>query len=137
MKKLFLLLLACAAYVSGWAQYTPTPIPTDTLYMLPVSPTDLWSRYGDEHGFTPKRTPPMETTLPTCSYVDGQICITSEVEWGAFAYYVLTDERETVLSGNGFLTANAPYFIDLSPLNSGCYTFVLQHGVYYAASFVH
>lgn len=136
MKKLFLLLLACAAYASVWAQYVPAPIPSDTLYMLPVSPADLWSRFGDEDEIRPKRIPPRETTLPTCSYVNGQICMAAETEWGAFAYYVLTDERETVLSGSGFLAAGIPYFIDLSPLVSGCYTFVLQHGGYYGASFV-
>lgn len=133
MKKYLLMIFGCAVYATGWAQYAAA----DTLNLFPVSPTELWPKIPRDDKLRPKRIPPVQATLPTCSYANGQIWMATGEEWGAFAYYVLTDERETVLSGSGFLFSHTPYFIDLSPLASGCYTFVLQHGGYYGASFVH
>lgn len=136
MKKLLTLLLGCTMYATGHAQYTPAPLPVDTLIFNPVSPTDLWKvHYEDEP--KPRHTPQKRTALPTCSYINGQICMTTKEDWGSFTYYILSGEDETVLTGSGFLTSCAPYYIDLSPLEPGCYTFVLQHGGYYGAAFAY
>lgn len=132
MKKYLLMILGCAVYATGWAQYAVA----DTLNLFPISPADLWKLHYDSD-VHPKRIPPMQTTLPTCSYANGQIWMATGEEWGAFTYYVLTDERETVLTGDGYLSPDMPFSIDLSPLSPGCYTFVLQRGCYYGASFIH
>ena len=58
-------------------------------------------------------------------------------DWGTFTYYIVSEEQKTILTGDGYLTSYVPYIIDLSTLESGCYTFVLQHGGYYGATFEH
>lgn len=130
MKQLLLFLLGCMAPLAGMAQC----VVPDTLNLVPVSPGDIDEKYPS--GNLPvHRIPGKGCTLPVCAYGNGQISLTASTEFGNFSYCIVNEESETVLAGEGYLSPHAPFYIDVTELYSGYYTFVLFHSGYYGATF--
>ena len=106
----------------------------DTLNLVPVSPGNIDEKYPGGK-ISPHRIPGKGCTLPVCAYGNGQISLTASTEFGNFSYCIVNEERETVLTGEGYLSPYAPVYIDISTLDFGLYTFVLVHSGYYGATF--
>ena len=130
MKRYATFLACCAVCAMSHAQ-SPMTFP---LNLKPVSPTEIGLNLPDEIG-CPKRTPERNTTLPTFCQEYDKIVITSDFDWGEFTYYIVNEDNEIVLSDNGIILSCVPYTIDISILDTGCYTLVIMHGKYYASTF--